>query len=84
MIYLAIERYCDAEDPFWSNCKILGAFNNKKDAKQACIDAKDQVMNDDPGVYEEFDSNNDQLFAIISDSGITMMDWKIETIKEVK
>lgn len=82
MLYIALERYCDAEDPFWSDCKILGAFKTEKDAEQACIKAKDDVMNDDPGEYTELDSNNKHLFALKTSSGMIMLDWRIEKIKD--
>ena len=43
-MFIAIQRYCDAEDPFWSNCKILGVFKTESSAKSACDAAYDEIL----------------------------------------
>ena len=76
-MFIAIQRYCDAEDPFWSNCKILGVFKTESSAKSACDAAYDEILKYDGDCFIDHTPNADEYKSLYYHP-YTRYSWRIE------
>lgn len=79
-VFIAIHRWCDAEDPFWSDCEILGLFSSREEATNACEESRKRKMRGDPTSCEEVEANYNELFAMMVGS-MRRHNWRVETIE---
>ena len=76
-MFIAIQRYCNAEDQFWSNCKILGVFKTESSAKIACDSAHDEILKDDGDCFIEHTPNFGEYKSLYYHP-YTRYSWRIE------
>ena len=82
-MFIAIERKCDAEDPFWSNCKTLGIFKTKTSAKHACDLAYDEVLKYDGECYADCPCESDEYKALCYHP-YSRISWRIEQYNKIR
>ena len=76
-MFIVIQRYCDAEDLFWSNCKILGVFKTESSAKSACDAAYDEILKYDGDCFIDNPQNADEYKSLYYHP-YTRYSWRIE------
>lgn len=79
-MFIAIHRWCDAEDPFWSDCEILGLFSSREEAVNACEESKKRKMKGSSTSYEDEDADYNELFAVMV-GDLRRDSWRVETIE---
>ena len=81
-MFIAIQRQCDAEDPFWSNCKILGIFKTNESAKKACDLAYDKILKDDGDCYNDCQPESGEYKALYY-YPYSRFGWRIEQYNKI-
>ena len=76
-MFIAIQRYCDAEGPFWANCKSLGVFKTKSSAKSACDAAYDEILKYDGNGFKDNTPSADEYKSLYYHP-YTRYSWRIE------
>lgn len=81
-MFIAIERHCDAEDPFWSNCKILGVFKTKSSAERACDAAYNEILKYDADCFVDCKPDTNEYKSLYYQP-YDRYSWRIEQYDEI-
>ena len=81
-MFIAIQRYCNAEDPFRSNCKILGVFKTESSAKSACDAAYDEILKYDGDCFADYVPGADEYKSLYYHP-YARYGWRIEQYDKI-